>query len=441
MFVAVCYVKETKNFQINAEIMNLLYFCYLNCCKRALVRNNFYLCKKRLKMNMKRRFLGFLIVLLTCCVTVLATTACGGQEHVAEQDRVGGLSDRVWTFAKAHPDGFTLHLLSMTEPTEGIAVSYADTQNSHSRLVLDEVVKHALLHDGYVGGWLDRTSGLYYFDSTRLFSEDSLNAAIRFGVENGQSSVFVLSSNIEIPLSGQVAKIVKRGVLRVGTTGDYRPLSFREPSGNYWGFGIEMVQKIAERMGVLVEFVPTSWPTLSEDVQAEPQLFDLALGGITITAARKETMLMSNGYLGNGKTILCRSGESGRFRSLADVNRPGVIVMVNPGGLNEKFARDSLSQATVLVHERNEEIPVLVAEGKADVMITEITEAPWYVKNDARLSAPLLEHPFTRGEIGVLMRQGQDDLMAVVNDVIALMKADGTLRQLHRKYGLVYVYE
>ena len=45
------------------------------------------------------------------------------------------------------------------------------------------------------------------------------------------------------------------------------------------------------------------------------------------------------------------------------------------------------------------------------------------------------------GEIGVLMRKGQDDLLVLVNAVIAQMKADGALRQLHEKYGLVYGYE
>jgi cyclohexadienyl dehydratase len=73
-------------------------------------------------------------------------------------------------------------------------------------------------------------------------------------------------------------------------------------------------------------------------------------------------------------------------------------------------------------------------------MITEITEAPWYVQNDPRLAAPLLNAPFTHGEIGVLMRKGQDDLLTLVNAVIAKMKTDGTLRQLHEKYGLVYGY-
>ena len=256
----------------------------------------------------------------------------------------------------------------------------------------------------------------------------------------GACVITCCSSNDDNPAAVQptVERIVERGTMLVGTTGDYRPLSYKESNGNYWGFGIEMAGKIAERLGVSIAFVQTSWPTLTADVLSDPPTMDFAIGGITITEARQETMLMSDGYLCNGKTILCRASEANRYQSLADIDQPEVRVMVNPGGLNEKFALANLTHAQIIVHQKNEEIPSQVAEGQADVMITEITEAPWYVQNDTRLAAPLLNTPFTHGEIGVLMRKGQDDLLALVNCVIAQMKADGTLRQLHEKYGLVY---
>jgi len=241
--------------------------------------------------------------------------------------------------------------------------------------------------------------------------------------------------------NGKVAEIQNRGTILVGTTGDYRPLSFREADGTYWGFGIEMAKEIAKRLGVDIAFKKTSWPTLTADVLAEPQLFDLAIGGITITDTRRETMLMSDGYLANGKTILCRASEADRYKSLADIDKPEVRVMVNPGGLNEKFANENLTHAKIVVHPKNEEIPALIAEGAADVMITEITEAPYYVQTDPRLAAPLLNAPFTHGEIGVLMQKGQEDLLQLVNNVIRQMKSDGSLRKLHEKYGLVYAYE
>lgn len=254
---------------------------------------------------------------------------------------------------------------------------------------------------------------------------------------------FVSCSNKEDTLASEptIERIEQRGTILIGTTGDYRPLSFCEPeTGEYWGFGIELAEAMAAKMGVTAEFVRTSWPTLTADVLADPQMFDMAVGGITITEARCATMLMSEGYLANGKTILCRVEDTSRFRSLEDIDRPDVRVMVNPGGLNEQFANQNLTHATIVVHPNNEEIPSLIAEGEADVMITEITEAPYYVQTDTRLAAPLLDTPFTHGEIGVLMRKGQDDLLARVNAIIRQMKADGSLRMLHEKYGLVYAY-
>lgn len=256
----------------------------------------------------------------------------------------------------------------------------------------------------------------------------------------GKIDTVAEKDNVTPTVNGKVAEIIERGTLLVGTTGDYRPLSFCEDDGTYWGFGIEVAREIANSLGVKISFVKTSWPTLTADVLTVPQIFDLAMGGITITDARRETMLMSEGYLANGKTILCRASESDRFKSLADIDQPEVRVMVNPGGLNEKFAHENLTHATIIVHPKNEEIPSRIAEGEADVMITEITEAPYYVQTDSRLAAPLLNEPFTHGEIGVLMQKGQEDLLQMVNNVIRKMKDNGTLRRLHEKYGLVYAY-
>lgn len=382
-----------------------------------------------------------LLAVLTICGTTSFASCSSCDDNPTERAQTTAIADKVWAFSQTHPDGFTLDIRTMTEPTEGIAVSYAATQNSHSRDQLDKVVSHALQHEGYVGGWYNSEDGLYYFDSTKLFPEDDLKGAIQFGKENNQHSVFILSSYTDIPLDGKVAEIIERGTILFGTTGDYRPLSFCEPDGTYWGFGIEVANEIAKRLGVSIDFKKTSWPTLTADVLAEPQLFDLAIGGITITDTRRETMLMSEGYLANGKTILCRASEADRYKSLADIDKPEVRVMVNPGGLNEKFANENLTHATIIVHQKNEEIPTLIAEGEADVMITEITEAPYYVQTDPRLAAPLLNEPFNHNEIGVLMQKGQEDLLQMVNNVIRQMKSDGSLRKLHEKYRLVYAYE
>lgn len=226
-----------------------------------------------------------------------------------------------------------------------------------------------------------------------------------------------------------------RGVLRVGTTGDYRPMSWLNPATRrYEGFDAELAADLAASLGVKLQYIPTTWPTLMRDTLAKK--FDLAICGITITEKRKKFALMSDGYLENGKTVLCRSEDAGKYISLAAINRPEVRVMENPGGLNEKFARAYLPKAVLIIHPANEEIPRLIAEGKADVMITEIMEAAFYSSLDKRLAAPLLNQPFTRGQLGVLLPPGNETLRNYVNGFIRAERERGRLDELKKTYIL-----
>ncbi len=235
------------------------------------------------------------------------------------------------------------------------------------------------------------------------------------------------------PEADRLSEIKKRGVLLVGATGDYRPMSYKEPdTGEYWGFDADLAQDLADSLGVDLQNVPTSWPTLMDDTLAGK--FDLAVCGITITDARKEQALMSEGYLVNGKTIICRSEDAAKYTDLESINKPEVRVMVNPGGLNEKFARENLPDVTLIVHDVNQDIPGLIAEGAADIMITEIMEAGYYVGQDERLAAPLINEPFTHGELGVLMPKGSEDLLEYVNAFLEEEKRSGRLDDLADEY-------
>ena len=232
---------------------------------------------------------------------------------------------------------------------------------------------------------------------------------------------------------GSVQEITGWGVLRVGTTGDYMPMSFLDPETNtYVGFDVELAEDLAAYLGVEIEYIPTSWPTLMEDTLSGK--FDLAVCGITITDARKEQALMSDGYLENGKTILCRAEDAEKYTSLEAVNKPEVRVMENPGGLNEKFARENLPDATLIIHEVNQEIPGLVAAGEADVMITEVMEAGYYTSQDERLAAPLIHEPFTQGQLGFLMPMWNETLLESVNAFIREEKESGRIDELAEKY-------
>lgn len=144
--------------------------------------------------RIKHLSLGFLLIAFVACETIHHSTR-------QEQPTIAvTMADSLWIFSQTHPEGFTLDISTWEEPQEGMSVAYSATQDCHDRAQLDFVIKHAKSNGGYVGGWLDTITGRYYFDSVRIFPEDSLTQAIIFGRENKQNAIFILSSGKEIRL-------------------------------------------------------------------------------------------------------------------------------------------------------------------------------------------------------------------------------------------------
>lgn len=126
---------------------------------------------------------------------LFVATAFGfSQEKLTDKEMV----NVIYAMGQMFPDGFTLDLNTMRQPTEGLIVSYKATQNSFDRKSLPAVIKHAREHQNLVGGWYNPENGRYYFDSNRLFPEDSLAAAVEFARANDQHTVYVASKDINI---------------------------------------------------------------------------------------------------------------------------------------------------------------------------------------------------------------------------------------------------
>ena len=131
---------------------------------------------------------------LTAALLLGLGLAASAQVKLSDKE----LYNAIWAMGQMYPEGFTLDLETMRQPTEGIMVSYKETQNSFDKKSIPAVVKHARAHDGLVGGWRDPETGRYYFDSTRCFPEDSLAAALAFARENGQHTAYVASKGINV---------------------------------------------------------------------------------------------------------------------------------------------------------------------------------------------------------------------------------------------------
>lgn len=226
-------------------------------------------------------------------------------------------------------------------------------------------------------------------------------------------------------------EILASGTLKVGTTGDYKPFSFNN-EGSYEGFDIAVAQNFADKLGVELELVKTSWPTLMDDLKAGK--YDIGMSGITRTTSRQKEARFSQGYVMFGKTPLVASANASQFASLLDIDKEGVKIGVNPGGTNEKFVKANIKNAEVILFTSNLEIPVAVAQQKVDVMITDSVEALYYAATNEKLAAPLADTPFTRSQLGYLMSADAERLQDTVNFMMNQMNLKGEMAALKKEY-------
>ena len=212
---------------------------------------------------------------------------------------------------------------------------------------------------------------------------------------------------------GTWERIRSTGLLRIGTTGDYAPFSVETPRGDLAGADVDLALELAGALQVAPVFLRTSWPTLLEDLRSGK--FDVALSGISHTPQRAEFGEFSEPYYEGGKTFATRCADQSEYDTLAEVNRPGVRAIVNPGGTNERYAREHLGQATIVVHPDNRTVFEEILAGRADVMITD----------DVEVELQALRHPgrLCRPSRDVVMRSDKRVLMQRDPELVAAVEA------------------
>ncbi|MCM3403480.1 MULTISPECIES: transporter substrate-binding domain-containing protein [Cytobacillus] len=231
----------------------------------------------------------------------------------------------------------------------------------------------------------------------------------------------------------QLDEIIERGYIRIGMTGDYKPFTYLNPKTNeYEGYDVDAAKELGKDLGVEVQFVSTTWPDMLKDLQADK--FDIAVGGVTRNTARQKNAYVSQGYISFGKVPLIRAEDKDKYLTIEDINKPSVRIGVNPGGTNESFVRQYLSNANVTVVQNNLDIPGLVADGTYDVMITDTVEAMLYARKDERLYAALTDKPFTNSEKGYMIPRGDFIYASYLEMWMDEMKLQGKFDALYKKW-------
>ena len=229
-------------------------------------------------------------------------------------------------------------------------------------------------------------------------------------------------------------EIMKSGTLKVGTTGDFPGWSFMNPeTSEYEGYDIDVAMKLAEDMGVEVEFVATDWKNLVSGVVANKYHMT---SSASITAKRAITAGYSNSYYGTGTVAMVLSKNKDKISSWDQINNSDYSVAVTLGTVFENEATKSFPDAKLIAVEAPAREYQEVLSGRADVSLTSKVDAMKLVQLYPELSIVNLDEPKNAKLFAILLPRGDQEWINFVNHWIADQKNKGFFNQTAAKFGL-----
>ncbi|MEM1345719.1 MAG: transporter substrate-binding domain-containing protein [Pseudomonadota bacterium] len=229
-------------------------------------------------------------------------------------------------------------------------------------------------------------------------------------------------------------EILSGGVLRVGTTGDWNPMTMRDPATNsYTGYDIDVMTALAEDLGVAVEFVPTDWKTLVNGVIAGK--YHLT-GSASVSAARAKVAGYSQSYFSLATVPLTLKDNAARFGDWADLDKPEVTVAATLGTTQEQQVKQFLPNATHKIVEAPARDFQEVLAGRADAHITSNVEAFKLVERFPQMMVVPVASPKAPTPVAMLLPQNDQVWINYVNTWIGLRRERGFFEELARKWQL-----
>jgi cyclohexadienyl dehydratase len=227
----------------------------------------------------------------------------------------------------------------------------------------------------------------------------------------------------------------EENILRIGTTGDYQPLSWYDSATeSYVGFDIDVAKAMSKALHVKIVFVRTTWKSLSQDLMDHK--FDVAMSGISITTERAKQFIFSEPVLVDKKVVLIRCSDKSTLNSFNNINQKNVRLMENIGGTNEMCARQYFKKAYLILVNDNKSIFADLIAHRADAMITDEIEANYYSrKNPMVLCVIDLPPQYTyTSQKAYMLRKEETSLQEKINHFIETIKRDSTLTELQKKW-------
>ena len=168
-------------------------------------------------------------------------------------------------------------------------------------------------------------------------------------------------------------KILSSGELKVGTTGDWDPMTVKDPATNkYKGFDIDVMNELAKDMGVKIKFVPAEWKTIVSGITSSR--YDISTS-VTKTPKRAEVAGFTDTYYKYGTVPLVLKKNLKKFSTWDSLNNEKVTIATTLGTSQEEKAKEFFPKSKLNSVEAPARDFQEVLAGRADGNITSSTEA------------------------------------------------------------------
>lgn len=233
--------------------------------------------------------------------------------------------------------------------------------------------------------------------------------------------------------------VLNAGVLKVGVEATFAPLTFKDADGNIVGYEVDLMNAVAEKLGVEIEIVEIAWADI-ETALADGTV-DCVWSGLAVTDARKATMSLSEPYLANttslmveagvaakedlaGKTIAIQAGSS-MEDLLCEVEFADFVASVTVIGTD---TYETAFEALKMEAPESKEIPSADdALVPVDAVLISSLVANYNIANDETLAGYTVIDNLSQDNIAVAFAKGSYKLCGAVEEALYALAQEGTL--------------
>lgn len=226
-----------------------------------------------------------------------------------------------------------------------------------------------------------------------------------------------------------LSQIQEEGEITVAMEGTWAPWTYHDENDNLVGYDVEVAQKIAEKLGVKVNFVEGEWDGLLAGLDAGR--YDIMVNGVDITEERAEKYDFSIPYAFN-RTAVIVNGDNTEIQSLEDLEGKSTANTISS---TYAALAESYGAKVTGVDDLNQTFELLLA-GRIDATLNaEVTFYDYIGQHpDANVRIAALTEDAT--QVAIPMRKGEETatLRAAINQALQELHDDGTLKALSEKY-------